>query len=98
MPHALRRCPTGHPLRPGQRMLRGVGCFGLAGRAALALTCGNEPQRLRRFGVRYAGPMLSDETMRLELWHLDDTQAVFRLRAVERDAAVLSHGTVVWAA
>jgi hypothetical protein len=89
---------TGLTLQPGQRMLRGVGCFGLAGRAALALTCGNEPQRLRRFGVRYAGPMLSDETMRLELWHQGETQAVFRMRAVERDAAVLSHGTVGWAA
>jgi hypothetical protein len=88
---------AGLTLRPGQRMLRGVGCFGLAGRAVLTLVCGNEPQRLRRFGVRYAGPMLSDETMRLELWKLDDTQAVFRLGAVERDAAVLSHGTVDWA-
>jgi hypothetical protein len=89
---------TGLALQPGQRMLRGVGCFGLAGRSALALVCGNEPQRLRRFGVRYAGPMLSDETMRLELWKLDDTQAVFRMRAVERDAPVLSQGMVVWAA
>jgi hypothetical protein len=89
---------AGLPLRPGQRMLRGVGCFGLAGRAALALACGNEPQRLRQCGVRYGGPMLSDETMRLELWHIDDTQAVFRMRAVERDAPVLSHGSVAWAA
>jgi hypothetical protein len=89
---------AGLVLQPGQRMLRGVGCFGLAGRAALALTCGNEPQRLRRFGVRYAGPMLSDETMRLELWNLDDAHAVFRMRAVERDAPVLNHGTIIWAA
>ncbi len=87
---------AGLNLQPGQRMLRGVGCFGLAGRAALALACGNDPQRLQRFGVRYGGPMLSDETMRLELWHLGQGQAVFRMRAVERDAAVLSHGTLAW--
>jgi hypothetical protein len=86
----------GLSLQPGQRMLRGVGCFGLAGRAALALACGNDPQRLRRFGVRYGGPMFSDETMRLELWHVGEGQAVFRMRAVERDAAVLSHGTLAW--
>ena|GEM_PF-823230 len=88
----------GLSLRPGQRMLRGVGCFGLAGRAVLALACGNEPRRLRRFGVRYAGPMLSDETLRLELWlqGAGDTAntAVFRMRALERDAPVLSHGSV----
>lgn len=83
-------------LKPGQRMLRGVGCFGLAGRAALALACGNDPRRLRRFGVRYAGPMLSDETMRFELWRLGPAEAVFRMRAVERDAPVLGHGTVAW--
>lgn len=87
---------AGLSLQPGQRMLRGVGCFGLAGRAVLALACGNDPQRLRRFGVRYGGPMFSDETMRLELWHVGQGQAVFRMRAVERDAAVLSHGTLAW--
>lgn len=81
-------------LRPGQRMLRGVGCFGLAGRAVLALACGNAPQRLQRFGVRYAGPMLSDETLRVELWLLAEGEAVFRMRAVERDALVLGHGTL----
>lgn len=88
---------AGLPLRPGQRMLRGVACFGLAGRAALALTCGNDPQRLRHFGVRYAGPMFTDETMRLDLWHAGDAQAVLCMRAVERDAPVLSHGSVTWA-
>lgn len=88
---------AGFTLQPGQRMLRGVGCFGLAGRAALALACGNEPARLRRFGVRYGGPLLSDETLRLELWHVADGQAVFRLHAIERDAVVLSHGNVAWA-
>lgn len=83
-------------LKPGQRMLRGVGCFGLAGRAALALACSNDPRRLRRFGVRYAGPMLSDETMHFELWRLGPAEAAFRMRAVERDAPVLSHGSMEW--
>ena len=84
----------GLTLRPGQRMLRGVGCFGLAGRAVLALACGNAPQRLQRFGVRYAGPMLSGETLRVELCLLAECEAVFRIRSVERDAAVRSHGNL----
>ncbi len=87
---------SGLALRPGQRMLRGVGCFGLAGRAALALACGNDAARLRQLSVRYGGPMLTDETMRFELWNLGADRAVFRMRALERDATVLSHGTVSW--
>jgi len=77
--------------RPGQLMLRGVGCFGLAGRAVLKLLCDNEPRRLRYLGVRYAGPMLTDETMRIELWRTGIDSAAFRMHAVERDVPVLNH-------
>jgi acyl dehydratase len=75
-------------------MLRGVGCFGLAGRGVLKIACGNEPARLRAFGVRYAGPMFTGETMRIELWHLREGYAVFRMQAVEREKPVLSFGYV----
>lgn len=75
-------------------MIRGVGCFGLAGRGVLKLACGNDPARLRAFGVRYGGPMFTGETMRIELWHLRQGHAVFRMTAVEREQAVLSHGHV----
>jgi hypothetical protein len=77
--------------RPGQRMLRGVGSFGLAGRAVLKLLCDNEPRRLRHLGVRYAGPMLTDETMRIEVWRTGTGSAAFRMHAVERDVPVLNH-------
>jgi hypothetical protein len=87
---------AGFKLQPGQRVLRGVGCFGLAGRAALGLAAGNDPLRLWRFGVRYAGPLLSDETMLFELWRIAPGEAVFRMRAAERDAAVLSRGILEW--
>lgn len=78
----------------GSAMLRGVGCFGLAGRAALLLACGNDPARLRRFGVRYAGPMFTDETMRVELWHLGEGRAALRMSAVERGVPVLDQCVV----
>ncbi len=91
---------AGLAMRADQRMLRGVGSFGLAGRAALAVLVDNDPVRLRHFAVRYAGPMLSDETVRLDLWRLADEEgegrAVLRLWAVERDVAVLGHGRVAW--
>lgn len=76
---------------PSQRMLRGVCAFGLAGRAVLKLLCGNDPKRLRRLMVRYAGPMMTDETMRLDFWHTAASEAAFRMHAVERIAPVLMH-------
>jgi hypothetical protein len=80
-----------------QYMLRGVGCFGLAGRGALRLACDNDPNRLRAIGVRYAGPMFTGETMRLDLWHVRTGQAVFNMHACERNAPVLSHGFIEFA-
>lgn len=76
---------------PDQRMLRGVCAFGLAGRAVLKLLCDNDPRRLRRLLVRYAGPMMTGETMRLELWRTAGNEAAFRMHAIERDAPVLLH-------
>lgn len=80
-----------------QRMIRGVGCFGLAGRALLALCCDNDPKRLRRFSVRYGGPMLTDETMRIELWHIDEGSVRFRMQAIEREALVVRSGSLCFA-
>ncbi|MBA1204296.1 3-alpha,7-alpha,12-alpha-trihydroxy-5-beta-cholest-24-enoyl-CoA hydratase [Pseudomonas capeferrum] len=77
-----------------QAMMRGVGCFGLACRGALRLVCGNDARRLRSFTVRYAGPMYTGETMRLELWQVEPGLALLRMHAVERDQPVLSHGVI----
>jgi len=77
-----------------QYMLRGLGCFGLAGRGALRIACDNEPDRLRAIGVRYAGPMFTGETMRIDLWHVRSGYALFRMHACEREATVLSHGYI----
>lgn len=76
-----------------QPMIRGLGCFGLAGRGVLKLLCGNQPAKLRSLGVRYAGPMFVGETMRLEVWKQEPGHAVFRMHAVERDVPVLGYGS-----
>lgn len=72
-------------------MMRGLGCFGLAGRGVLKLVCANRPERLKRLVVRYAGPMLTGEVMLIELWHLEQGQAVFRMSSRERKALVLNN-------
>lgn len=75
-------------------MMRGVGCFGTAGRGVLQLVCGNRPQAFKRMGVRYVGPMFADETMRIELWQVAPGKAVFRMSACERGALVLDSSYV----
>jgi hypothetical protein len=75
----------------GKSMMRGLGCFGLAGRGILKLVCDNDPVRLRKLAVRYVGPMFTDETMQIELWHQAPGGAVFRMRSQERGALVLNN-------
>ncbi|WP_158598031.1 MaoC family dehydratase N-terminal domain-containing protein [Noviherbaspirillum saxi] len=82
----------------GKSMMRGVGCFGLAGRGVLQLACDNQPERLKRLGVRYAGPMYTDEVMRIELWHVQPGMAVFRMWSVGRKALVLNNCYVEFSA
>lgn len=76
---------------PGKSMMRGLGCFGLASRGVLKLVCENQPERLKRMTVRYAGPMFTDELMLIELWHLRPGQALFRMSAPERNGSVLDN-------
>ena len=75
-----------------QSTLRGLCCFGMAGRAVLKMLCGNQPERLRKLSVRYAGPMLTGETVRTEVWGAGAGKAVFRMRAIERGRPVLNSG------
>ena len=65
--------------------------FGLAGRAALYLLCDNKPERLKYFSVKYAGMMFSNETMKVEVWHLDKGRAALRMSSIEREQLVLNH-------
>jgi acyl dehydratase len=75
----------------GKSMMRGVGCFGTAGRALLALVCGNQPGRLKKLAVRYTGPMFTGELLRVEMWHSGPGRALFRMSAPDRDAPVLDN-------
>jgi len=85
---------VGVPVPAGEAMLRGVCSFGMAGRAAMALVCGSDPARFKALGVRYAGPIMTGETVRLELWDEAPGKASFVMRAVERDVLVLKNGFV----
>lgn len=74
-----------------QKPLRGVCSFGLAGRAAIYLLCDNQPQRLKHFSVNYAGMMFTDETVKVEVWHLKSGRAALRMTSVDREQLILNH-------
>ncbi|MDP2005335.1 MAG: MaoC/PaaZ C-terminal domain-containing protein [Rubrivivax sp.] len=73
-------------------ILHGLCSYGVAGRAVLKLLCGNEPEKLRRFDLRFASPVYPGETLRTEVWREGPGRAAFQVRVVERDLLVLSNG------
>jgi hypothetical protein len=83
-------------LRDGQRVLRGMCAFGVAGRGLLALCCGMDTNRLRTMSLRYAGAMCSDETVVVDVWREQRGEASFQVRAAERDLLLLKNGRVTF--
>jgi acyl dehydratase len=72
-------------------ILHGLCSFGIAGRAVLKLTAGNDPARLAHMQVRFTAPAYPGETIRTEIWR-DGKTVSFRARALERDAVILNNG------
>lgn len=75
-------------------ILHGLCSYGIAGRAILKLLCNNDPNRLRRFDVRFSSPVYPGETLRSEIWREGTGRAAFRVRVVERDVIALNNGYV----
>ena len=75
-----------------QSMLRGVCCFGLAGRALILGAANGDAQRLRHLGLRYTGPVFTDETLRTEIWKIAPNQLAFRVSSIERGSVVMNNG------
>jgi hypothetical protein len=78
--------------RKKQSMLRGVCCFGLAGRAVILGMAEGDAQRLRHLCLRYTGPVFTDETLRTELWNIEPNKIAFRVSSVERGTVVMNNG------
>ncbi len=74
-------------------ILHGLCTFGVAGHALLRTLCEYDPNRLAGMRVRFSAPVFPGETIRTETWCLDDGQAAFRARVVERDVVVLDQGS-----
>jgi len=72
-------------------ILHGLASYGIAAYALTRLCAGADPSRLRSLAVRFASPVFPGETLRTEVWG-GDGRVQFRVRALERDRVVLSHG------
>lgn len=75
-------------------ILHGLATYGIAGRAVLKSVCDDDATRLRTLGARFSAPVYPGETLRTDIW-LDGGRALFRVTAIERSLAVLTHGVAV---
>ena len=73
-------------------ILHGLCTYGFAARALLKHCCGNDAARLAAISARFSRHVFPGETLRTEIWLLDDGQVRFRTKALERDEVVLSRG------
>ena len=78
-------------------ILHGLCTYGVAGRALLAVLCGNDPARLRRMDVRFSSPVYPGETIVTEVWREGDGTAAFRAKVAERNLVVLNNGYLEFA-
>ena len=63
----------------------------MAGHAIVKSCCDYDPSRLKSIGLRFSSPVYPGETLRTEMWR-EGNRVQFRVRSVERDIVVLSHG------
>ncbi|AYH43548.1 3-alpha,7-alpha,12-alpha-trihydroxy-5-beta-cholest-24-enoyl-CoA hydratase [Azoarcus sp. DN11] len=72
-------------------ILHGLATYGMACRGLLELYCDYDPLRLRSIRGRLSAPVYPGETLRVECWR-EGGEVAFRVRALERNVVVLSHG------
>lgn len=85
LPAAAREAGFDRPI------LHGLCTYGMAARAILKHACASVPGRLASLAARFSSPVVPGETLRAQLWRLDD-QVRFRVVALERGVVVLSNG------
>jgi acyl dehydratase len=75
-------------------VLHGLASFGVVGRAVLAQLCGGEPERLKRFDVRFSSPVYPGEAFEVRLWTDAPGRASLEASVVGRGATVIRNGYV----
>lgn len=73
-------------------ILHGLATYGMAAYGLVSTVCGHDPHRLAAIKARLTAPVYPGETLRLEVWRLNESDLAFRALAVERGVQVLGHG------
>jgi acyl dehydratase len=72
-------------------ILHGLCTYGVAARAIIRATCGNDPRGLEMLSVRFSAPVFPGETIRTEIWR-ESSALRFRCVVPERNAVVITNG------
>lgn len=73
-------------------ILHGLATYGMAGYGLVSALCGHDPGRLASIKARLTAPVYPGETLRLQVWRLNESDLAFRASVVERGVQVLGHG------
>lgn len=76
-------------------ILHGLCTNGIACRAMIETYCGGAPEKLKEMFVRFSGPVLPGETIRIEMFE-EGARVRFRARVVERDIIVLDRAHAIF--
>lgn len=74
-------------------ILHGIANFSIGVHAVLRTALDYDTRRFRGGRARMSAPVFPGDTLRTEMWHVDDS-VMFRTRAVERDVVVMAAGRV----
>ncbi|MCB2079964.1 MAG: MaoC family dehydratase N-terminal domain-containing protein [Novosphingobium sp.] len=74
-----------------QPLLHGLCTYGFAARAIMADWCGNNPERIKSFDVRFAAPFFPGETLVTKSWK-DGSVISFECEAADRGATIFRDG------
>jgi len=72
-------------------ILHGLCTYGFTGRALLHTLCGSDPSRFQSFDGRFSSPVLPGEALTVNMWEVDDGQAVYQTLG-DDGRAVLDNG------
>lgn len=73
-------------------ILHGLATYGMAGYGLVSALCGHDPGRLASIKARLTAPVYPGETLRLQVWRLNESDLAFRASVMERGVQVLGHG------
>lgn len=73
-------------------ILHGLCTMGIAAHALTEHCCEGTPERLLSMDVRFSAPVYPGEHLETLVWRADRDCLQFSVRAIEREATVLSHG------